>query len=252
MIDFHCHLDLYSDPRAVVDECKRREIVVLSVTTTPSAWEVTSSLGAGSSRILSALGLHPQLAGERKSEVRLFESLLPRTDFVGEIGLDGSPEFRATWTDQVEVFSRILALCSKGGGKVLSIHSRRASSAVLQHLSNHEKSGIPVLHWFSGSLRDLNLAIELGCWFSVNPVMVDGQRGQDLFSRMPRDRVLTESDGPFARRNELPLMPWDVCSASESIASIWNESTSTVDSILDENLQHLLSQLARSPDNVPV
>lgn len=39
----------------------------------------------------------------------------------------------------------------------------------------------------------------MGCWFSVGPAMLQGARGTELVARMPRDRVLTESDGPFAR-----------------------------------------------------
>lgn len=41
MIDFHCHLGLYPNPPAVRDECVRQGLYVLSVTTTPSAWEGT-------------------------------------------------------------------------------------------------------------------------------------------------------------------------------------------------------------------
>ena len=67
MIDFHCHLDLYPNPKLVARECSDREIRVLSVTTTPSAWHGTSSLAEG--HIWTALGLHPQLAHQRKAEL---------------------------------------------------------------------------------------------------------------------------------------------------------------------------------------
>src|ERR1700741_2594809 len=88
VIDFHCHLDLYPDPHAVRDECARRGLYVLSVTTTPSAWNGTFALSRDAPRIRTALGLHPQLAYERHSELDLFESLIAETRYVGEIGLD--------------------------------------------------------------------------------------------------------------------------------------------------------------------
>src|ERR1035441_1290583 len=91
VIDFHCHLDLYPNPLAIRDECDRRGMYVLSVTTTPSAWKGTSALAAPTKRIRTALGLHPQLAHERMSELALFDSYLPETRYVGEIGLDGAP-----------------------------------------------------------------------------------------------------------------------------------------------------------------
>ena len=44
MIDLHCHIDLYANPYEVVRRCREDNIYVLSVTTTPKAWEGTSAL----------------------------------------------------------------------------------------------------------------------------------------------------------------------------------------------------------------
>lgn len=200
MIDFHCHLDLYPDPRRLAEQCASRGLYVLSVTTTPSAWYGTSAVAAGLSRVRTALGLHPQIAHECKHELGLFEQILPETHYVGEVGLDGGPDFERYWPDQVLVFDRILQACTVAGGRILSIHSRRAASAVLDHLDKNRHAGAFVLHWFSGNQRELARAIELGCWFSVGPAMLVGERGRSLISRMPRDRILTETDGPFANR----------------------------------------------------
>ena len=38
--------------------------------------------------------LHPQIAHERYDELGLFDSLVDQTRYIGEIGLDGSPNFR--------------------------------------------------------------------------------------------------------------------------------------------------------------
>lgn len=119
MIDFHCHLDLYADPQRVVQECIERGIYVLSVTTTPSAWEGTAALAATAPRIRTGLGLHPQIAHERHFELPLFEKLIGRVRYVGEIGLDGSPELKAHWQTQVAVFDQILALCERANGRVM-------------------------------------------------------------------------------------------------------------------------------------
>lgn len=111
MIDFHAHLDLYPDPHGAARECVARKLYVLSVTTTPSAWAGTAVLTKHAPRIRTALGLHPQLAHERKGELLLFERLLPQVRYVGEIGLDGGPEYKCHWPDQERVFTRILELC---------------------------------------------------------------------------------------------------------------------------------------------
>jgi TatD DNase family protein len=134
VIDFHCHLDLYPDPHAIARECVARGLYILSVTTTPSAWAGTAALAHEAPRIRTALGLHPQIAHERKGELPLFERLLPDVRYVGEIGLDGGPEYKRHWRDQVFVFTRILELCAGVGGRVLTIHSRRAAVSVLDAL----------------------------------------------------------------------------------------------------------------------
>ena len=242
MIDFHCHLDLYPEPVRVARTCHERGLYVLSVTTTPSAWHGTNALAQG--RIRTALGLHPQLAHERKTELGLFDNLLPQARYVGEIGLDGAPEFRAHWTDQLAVFDHVLAACSRAGGRIMSIHSRRASKAVLDCLESHPGAGIPVLHWFSGSVRDLERAINFGCWFSVGPAMLTGDKGRALTKRMPRERVLTESDGPFAQIDGATVLPWQVEGAISTLADLWSLSMAEAGQLIHRNLRDLVASIA--------
>lgn len=239
MIDFHTHLDLYPDPLAVARECISRNLYVISVTTTPSAWSGTAALTKGAPRIRTALGLHPQIAHERKGELPLFEGLLPRVRYVGEIGLDGGPEYRQFWRDQEHVFSCVLNLCARAGGRIMTIHSRRAATQVLDALAVEPSAGIAILHWFSGTQRELARAIDLGCWFSVGPGMLAGEKGRSLVERMPRDRILTETDGPFAQIDGRPAMPWDVGRAASGLSEIWRMPPSEVEHHLLDNLRRL-------------
>ncbi len=248
MIDFHCHLDLYPDPQQVVRDCVARNLYVLSVTTTPSAWTGTAALAQGSARIRTALGLHPQLAYQRKAEVPLFEQFLPETRYVGEIGLDGSPEYRPYWSDQTAVFTRILEACSRAGGRILSIHSRRAATPVLDVLESRRDAGVPILHWFSGSQRELTRAVALGCWFSVGPAMFSSDKARALMLRMPRDRLLTESDGPFVQVDSRAALPWDSDRVVNALAELWAEPLSVVREQLIGNLRRLVTQPVSSSE----
>ena len=246
MIDFHCHLDLYPDPGRIARTCAERGLYVLSVTTTPSAWQGTSRLARR--RIRTALGLHPQLAHERKAELGLFDELLPQARYVGEIGLDGGPEFRPHGRDQLAAFNHILRACAQAGGRIMSIHSRRSANAVLDGLEAHPGAGIPVLHWFSGSARDLDRAIALGCWFSVGPAMLNAERGKGLAARMPRERVLTESDGPFAQIDGRAVLPWEVDRAVSGLSDLWGSDTQQAQSALNDNLRRLTQDLSPTPE----
>lgn len=241
MIDFHCHLDLYPSAKEVVRECMQKDMYVLSVTTTPSAWNGTAALSAESKKIRTAIGLHPQLAAERRHELPIFDEVLLKTDYVGEVGLDGGNELKSTWDDQRAVFSHILRRCTEAKGKILTIHSRRATSAVLDELERWPNCGTPVLHWFSGTFSELERAKRIGCWFSVGPTMLASKKGRDIVARLPPERVLTETDGPFAQMHGQVLHPWNVSMALEPLSEAWEIPELEVSQALDNNLRTLTS-----------
>ncbi len=250
-VDLHCHLDLYPDPAAVARRCAESGAYILSMTTTPKAWRGTSALAKGHDRIRTALGLHPQIAHERVGELPLFDALLPETRYVGEVGLDGSPECKPHWREQLHVFEHVLTASAQAGGRILSIHSRRATTEVLDALARHPEAGIPILHWFSGSKTELRRAVEMGCWFSVGPAMALGKRGRDLLAAMPRDRVLTETDGPFVIFNGQPLQPGEVSEAWHSLAACWGSEREEAAACVVTAFRRLVSSIVGGRERVP-
>lgn len=241
MIDFHCHIDLYPDATSILARLAREKIYVLAVTTTPLAWNGTRRLVGDTPRVRVALGLHPQVVAERHAEVELLCSLIPETRYVGEIGLDASKNHRASFEVQQRVLTQILGACALHGGRIISLHSRRAAKEVLDAIETHPGCGKPILHWFSGSPAELDRAVELGCWFSVGPAMLRSERGNRLAAAMPRDRVLTETDGPFAKAKSGPLMPWNVNEAERMIGKLWGCTQQVVQRTLNQNLRRLVS-----------
>lgn len=233
----HCHLDLYPEPFKVAEECKQRGTYVLSVTTTPKAWNGTSRLAEGKPRIRTALGLHPQLSHLRSGELELFDALLPNVKYVGEIGLDGGSGFSSHWDVQLKVFRHILRSVNREGGRVMTIHSRSSAAAVLDELKGID--GVPILHWFTGTKSQLKKAVETGCWFSVGPAMLSTKKGVEFVSMIPKDRILTETDGPFAKYKGNILMPWDSNISEEMISSIWELPIDVTKALLRENLKRL-------------
>ena len=220
MIDFHCHIDLYPDPTNVLEEVDARGTYVLAVTTTPKAWRGTKALIGDRERVRVALGLHPEVVAQRHSEVALLCGLLPETRYVGEIGIDGSPAHRANVDQQSAVFERILKACAWNGGRIMTIHSRGAASRVLDVIERTPGAGIPILHWFSGTSRELARARDLGCWFSIGPAMLRSRKGRELAALMPIDRLLTETDAPFARDGDEPLMPWQAFGCLDELGEL--------------------------------
>lgn len=221
MIDLHCHLDLFSNPSDIVARCVTLRLYVLSVTTVPSAFEGTAALAPARGRIRTALGLHPELAARRAHELPVFERLLPQTRYVGEIGLDGSRDHRGSLDVQRSVLQTILQLCRRESGRVLSIHSRGATGAILDELALEDGAGQFVLHWYMGTARQIARAVEMGCWFSVGPAMLATRAGIAAVAAMPPERVVPESDGPFGTVDGMPAHPWDAWGIVATLAASW-------------------------------
>jgi TatD DNase family protein len=241
VIDFHCHLDLYQDPASVIQRASKEGIYVLSVTTTPKAWPGTCRLAAGHKRIQTALGLHPQVAHERENELSLFEMLLPEAKYVGEIGLDGSREHLPFMPAQLRVLKHVLRSVARAGGRIMTLHTRLAAKAVLEELRLHGDVGTPVLHWFSGSSEELVSAVHSGCWFSVGPAMLKSKAGRARALAMPRDRILTETDGPFGKTGGKSLEPIDVDQAVAGFSDLWGAPQDEVAAQIKDNLRQLLA-----------
>ncbi|MBO9501204.1 Qat anti-phage system TatD family nuclease QatD [Brevundimonas sp. A19_0] len=243
MIDFHCHIDLYADPAAVLAEAEAKGVYVLAVTTTPKAWAGNQKLVRNLRRVRVGLGLHPELVAERHTEIPLWEHFLPEARYVGEIGLDGSPQHRGSFDIQKRILKRMLRGCADAGGRIMSFHSRRAATPVLDLIEEFPAAGTPVLHWFSGTERELARAVKLGCWFSVGPSMLNSAKGKQLAQAMPAERVLTETDAPFAQVNGRPLMPWDVSLTYVTLAEVWRMTEEAVPAQLHANLRSLLGSV---------
>lgn len=143
LIDFHCHLDLYPDHVQAIADCERERVFTLAVTTTPKAWTRNHELTKDTKYVRAALGLHPQLVGQRAQEIGLWEELLPQTRYVGEVGLDAGPRFYRSFEAQKAVFERVLTACARGRQGAhhtqhprrqdRSRHARTASSGAARH-----------------------------------------------------------------------------------------------------------------------
>ena len=83
LVDFHCHLDLYTDHVAAFAECERKRVHTLTVTTTPRAWPHNRDLAAKTRHVRSALGIHPQLVSKRANALSPFAEYLVQTRYIG-------------------------------------------------------------------------------------------------------------------------------------------------------------------------
>ena len=241
MIDAHCHLDLYLQPMPVARRADQAGVLTICVTNTPAAFVPAHAHLRALARIRVALGLHPLEATHHPAERAEFARLIPATSYIGEVGLDFSRAGLATRDKQIESFAFVLRTV-QGTPKFMTVHSRRAERVVVEMLRQAGTSPA-VFHWYSGALGVLEQALADGHYFSVNPAMTKSQNGQKIIAAIPRDRLLTETDGPFTTSGNRPAEPEDVASVERYVATIWNWSVPKVSQQIRENLLTLVRPL---------
>jgi TatD DNase family protein len=241
--DFHCHVDLYRDPETLITSCEGNQIVTFAVTTTPKAWPQNRSWTADSLYVHPAVGLHPELVGERYAEISLLEEYIKESRLVGEVGLDGSPQHRRSWAMQMEVLVRALTGAQRLGGRVVSIHSRRAAKEVIRCLEEQTTSDrvLPILHWFSGSIAEARKGADLGCYFSINHRSLDHPTGMALVRSLPEDRLLTETDAPFSAIGDRQAEPSDVIATVDRVAAVRGVGVPEMTRLIMINAQRVLA-----------
>jgi TatD DNase family protein len=70
--------------------------------------------------------------------------------------------------------------------------------------------------------------------------MLCGLKGRNLLQMMPVERVLPETDGPFAQINGSPLLPWDAVSIDTDVATFWRMAPAEVRTQWTANLRNLV------------
>jgi TatD DNase family protein len=204
----------------VADAAKHR-VHTIAVTNAPFVFPHTEAVARGNPFVRAALGFHPELVATHGQQLGRFVELLSSTRFVGEVGLDHTTNDAEVRKRQRSVFESILQHCADARErKVITVHSRRAAADVIAALGT-KLPGTVILHWFTGTLRELERALPVGAMFSVNSAMLSAQSGQRLVRAMPRDMVLTESDGPFVGPKSAPESPTSMQGTIASLAALW-------------------------------
>lgn len=136
------------------------------------------------------------------------------------------------------VLTSIVEWCAEAGNKVVTVHSRRAADDVIDMFGVFP--GTYILHWYSGSARALRRALANGAYVSVNPAMVRSERALALLHEVRKDRVLTESDGPFVVVDGRPARPLDVEISVQGLATLWRVDTGVARATVYDNFVRIL------------
>lgn len=196
--DTHLHFDLYKDRQDVLKYVEKNTSYTIAVTNLPGLYERYLDKYDDMKYVRIALGFHPELVQQYKNQIAIFEKYVKNARYIGEIGLDFSARNKDNQIIQVEVFKHIIQECNKYRNKILTVHSRNAEAKVIEILEELHECKV-IMHWYSGSIRNMNKALDRGYFFSVNPQMLLSKNGRKIVDHIPLDRMLIESDAPFTQ-----------------------------------------------------
>ena len=163
-------------------------------------------------KLFATVGVHPHHATELSATVltELGElTAAPEVVAVGECGLDYFRNY-SPHAAQREAFHRQLELAARCG-KPVFLHQREAHADFLAILRERR----PVLaggvaHCFTGGATELECYLELGLAIGITGWICDERRGAhllELVRRIPADRLLLETDGPYLLPRDLHPKP---------------------------------------------
>lgn len=246
LFDAHIHL---SDPQyeddidSIINSMRRIGIKTCAVSMDNDTSNATLELGKKSDYVLPFIGIHPEKASDNlESMLSLIEKNTDRISGVGEIGLDKTYASNdEQFARQKHVFTKLLDAAEKIK-KPVSVHSRSTLDEIFEIIPSYNISGF-LLHWFSGSKKQLRRAMDLGCFVSFGPVTVYSQDKQVLVLNAQKDRILVETDGPVRFSHCFDMKsahPSFIPSVILCISKIFEMSYDEAESMLETNSKKYL------------
>jgi TatD DNase family protein len=171
----------------------------------PEGWAVEDALARAHAGVAVSYGVHPQLVaelsdGETDRAVRALGDTLAarRPAALGEIGLDGVGDRKATLDRQARAFREQLALARAHELPVVIhvLHAHERALALLRADRLPRAGG--VVHSYSGSAELVRDYVALGLHLSfAGPVSnANAKKTRAAAALAPRERLLVETDAP--------------------------------------------------------
>ncbi len=217
LFDSHCHLTDDAFAADLPDVLQRAHAAGVTAVTTIASnaadAENAIALAAVHASVWCTVGIHPHDADSAVRDFPRIRELAgsPGVVALGETGLDYHYDHSAR-DAQRAAFTQHLALAAETGRPVV-VHSREAEADTLAALAGSGVRG--VLHCFSGNEAMLEAALAAGWYISFGGMVTfRNWQGSALLRRVPVERLLLETDGPYlapvpyrGKRNEPAYLP---------------------------------------------
>ncbi len=187
------------------------------MTTLPSQFDETFEYVKTLKYIYPSLGFHCLESNYNlNEEKKLFLKNIDKTKFIGEVGLDFSKRASKSKIEQLELFKFVLESI-QGKEKIVNLHSASAEDDVLEMIVKYDIKKA-IFHWYSGKIGTLKKIMDYGYYISINDTMCKSKKGQNIISKLPKNKVLVETDAPFIEG----VLPYKNYYVYQYLSHTWN------------------------------
>ncbi len=196
LIDTHFHLDHYRNYWEIATRISDLNQYTICVTDSPGTFLSCKKVIPETKYLKYSIGFHPLNERLGRADLNEFLLLLKKTNYVGEIGLDYSRKAHLSRDTQIHNFETIVERCVSEN-KLMSVHIRNAEVDAIEVIRKYAPQKC-IIHWFTGTEKQMFELLEYGCYFSVNSNMI-ASKTNSKYLKIPSDRILVESDGPYTK-----------------------------------------------------
>lgn len=265
-IDTHSHLnfknfdtevDGVSERDRLIAQMKEEKIATVTVGTTVADSRAAIALAEKHDHLFATVGIHPTHAWTEEEFVEL-EKLAahPKVVAIGECGLDffrtldpnDSAKNEETKMRQGQAFARHIEIALKYN-KPLVIHCRAAYEETLHIIQSYQMDKTigrtlrGVMHFFAGSPEVAQKFLAAGFMLSFAGPITFARDYDEVIKNAPLDRIMSETDSPFAAPVPFrgkPNKPIYVKEVAAKIAEIRAEDLQMVKKQLVDNARKVL------------
>lgn len=267
LFDVHTHTQFAAyveDQDAVVQRALDAGVWMINVgTQKDTSANAVQTAHRFSEGVFVAVGLHPihtevsyhdtqELGGEKgftsrgeKFDYQYYKILAEdkKVVAIGECGLDYYRLEEQSKEQQKAAFGQQIQLAHEVK-KPLMIHCRNAFEDLISvlHASSFKLQAPGVIHFFSGSVANAEVLLEMGFYFSFGGVITFARDYDEVIHYIPIERILLETDAPYVtpvpfrgKRNE----PVCVVEVAKKMAELKNLSEEEIARITTQNARQL-------------
>ena len=216
MIDSHCHLQLeqlHKELPTMLDRMEDADVsAAVCICISQTDIKLLQELLFNHPQIYATVGVHPTAPKDEEVDIELIKDTFeshPHFVAIGECGLDryhnDSPDERQR---QEQRFKQQLELALELNKPVI-VHTRNSADtsdkpdcidATMEILQPYCKQGLKaVLHCFTGTMVQVQLALSMGCWISFTGIVTfkSASEMRTVAKNVPLKRLMIETDSPY-------------------------------------------------------